>query len=60
MASMVKGLTRRIVVDEKHGEWVENIEDLNNIDYTQALAQPWKCPYHNGRMCLEMMRRLEK
>lgn len=46
------------VIDKKHGEWVENIDDVDNIDYTQALVQPWKCPYHNGRMCIEMVRRL--
>lgn len=60
ISEKVWNFIQKYVVDEKHGEWVENIEDLNNIDYTQALAQPWKCPYHNGRMCLEMMRRLER
>lgn len=60
ISEKVWNFINKYFVDEKHGEWVENIEDLNNIDYTQALVQPWKCPYHNGRMCLEMMKRLEK
>lgn len=60
ISEKVWNFINKYVVDEKHGEWVENIEDLDNIDYTQALVQPWKCPYHNGRMCLEMMERIEK
>lgn len=23
----------------------------------EPIAEPWKCPYHNGRMCLEIMER---
>lgn len=58
LSEKVWDFIQKYVVDKKHGEWVENIEDVNNIDYTQALVQPWKCPYHNGRMCMEMMKRL--
>ncbi|MBR6889401.1 MAG: N-acylglucosamine 2-epimerase, partial [Clostridia bacterium] len=24
---------------------------------TQPIVEPWKCPYHNGRMALEVLRR---
>lgn len=23
----------------------------------KPIVEPWKCPYHNGRMCMELMRR---
>ena len=23
------------------------------------IVEPWKCPYHNGRMALEVMRRID-
>ena len=46
-------------VDKKTGEWVEDVNPDNTIDKGQALVHPWKCPYHNGRMCIEMIRRLE-
>lgn len=44
-------------VDHKNGEW----HWLITPDYQvkqMVKVSPWKCPYHNGRMCLEMLRRL--
>lgn len=58
MAEKVWEFIQKYVVDPNSGEWVEDIYDVNNIDYTQRLVHPWKCPYHNGRMCMEMMKRL--
>lgn len=26
-------------------------------DIYKPIVEPWKCPYHNGRMCMEIMRR---
>lgn len=46
------------VIDEKTGEWIENISSDNSVEEGQALAHEWKCPYHNGRMCIEMINRL--
>ncbi len=43
--------------DVKQGEWFW----LITPDYTvkpMVKVSPWKCPYHNGRMCMEMIRRL--
>ena len=46
------------VIDKKTGEWIEDISPDNTVAAGQALAHPWKCPYHNGRMCIEMIQRL--
>lgn len=46
------------MVDEGSGEWIESIGTDNTAAPEQALVHPWKCPYHNGRMCMEMMQRL--
>ena len=46
------------VIDKKTGEWIENISPDNTVKSGQALAHAWKCPYHNGRMCIEMIQRL--
>ena len=56
----IREFIEKYVVDPASGEWVENIYDINNIDYSQALVHPWKCPYHNGRMCIEMIRRMKE
>lgn len=46
------------MVDKKSGEWFESIRPDNTIDNEKGMAHAWKCPYHNGRMCIEMMQRL--
>ena len=51
---------QKYVVSPDFGEWVEDIYDVNKIDYSQRLVHPWKCPYHNGRMCIEMYERLSE
>lgn len=49
---------REHMVDAKSGEWYESIRADGTRDIGQALVHPWKCPYHNGRMCMEMIERL--
>ncbi len=49
---------RKYQVDRRNGEWFW----LVSPDYSvrpMVKVSAWKCPYHNGRMCLEMIRRLE-
>lgn len=46
------------VIDSRSGEWIESIPADSLPDSGQALVHPWKCPYHNGRMCMEMIQRL--
>ncbi len=40
------------------GEWQWDLDDSGKPDPKNNIVDPWKCPYHNGRMCLEVMRRL--
>ena len=41
-------------------EWFENVEPDGSVTEKAAIVQPWKCPYHNGRMCIEALRRLKR
>ena len=52
------------VVDKVHGEWHAKLSP-QGVPFTEkedpndaCLVGPWKCPYHNSRVCLEMMERL--
>lgn len=46
------------IVDKRSGEWFESVKEDGSVDVNQGLLHAWKCPYHNGRMCIEMVRRL--
>jgi len=53
------------VVDRVHGEWhaklsPEGVPLTAQEDSDACLVGPWKCPYHNARLCYEMIERLEK
>jgi mannose/cellobiose epimerase-like protein (N-acyl-D-glucosamine 2-epimerase family) len=45
-------------VDREFGEWWGYLDEAGKVTKTEKVS-PWKCPYHNGRMCLEIMRRME-
>jgi mannobiose 2-epimerase len=45
------------MIDKKNGEWFGMITPDYTVSH-QDKVSAWKCPYHNGRMCMEMIRRL--
>ena len=45
------------VVDHVHGEWFWCIRPDGTPDPAQPKVSQWKCPYHNGRCCLEIIHR---
>lgn len=46
------------VIDKREGsEWFWSV-DGENRPIEKPIVEPWKCPYHNGRMCIEVIRRL--
>ncbi|HCR40466.1 MAG TPA: N-acyl-D-glucosamine 2-epimerase, partial [Lachnospiraceae bacterium] len=48
------------IIDKEHGEWYWSIRPDGTPNLTDDKAGFWKCPYHNGRMCMEMIERFEK
>ena len=40
------------------GEWFWCTDKDGNPEMEKPIVEPWKCPYHNGRMCMEMIKRL--
>jgi len=45
------------VVDHTYGEWYWSADARGTAPETAKVSM-WKCPYHNGRACMEMERRL--
>ena len=50
-------ITTRLV-DWLNGEWYWAVLPNKTLDKTNDKAGFWKCPYHNSRMCLELIERL--
>ena len=46
------------LLDQARGEWYWGVRPDYSVMPGQDKAGLWKCPYHNGRACLEMLRRL--
>ena len=45
------------LLDKADGEWYWSINEDGTVNLTDDKAGFWKCPYHNTRMCLEIMER---
>ena len=48
------------LIDNEGGEWFWSRDPERNINRKDDKAGFWKCPYHNSRMCLELMERIEE
>lgn len=50
---------RKYVVDKRSGsEWYWEVNADGSPIEGRPIVEPWKCPYHNGRMCIEVMKRI--
>lgn len=47
--------TKRHLIDWEKGEWHWSCNDTGQVNLTEDKAGFWKCPYHNGRMCMEII-----
>ncbi len=45
------------LIDWEHGEWYWSRHADGSLNTADDKAGFWKCPYHNGRMCLEILER---
>ncbi len=56
-AQVWRYITEKVMDRRPGGEWFWRLDINGEPDRTKPIVEPWKCPYHNGRMCLELMRR---
>ena len=48
---------KRHLIDRENGEWYWSLRADGSVNRQEDKAGFWKCPYHNGRMCMEIMER---
>jgi len=47
-----------VLLDREHGEWFWSVLPDGTPNRKEDKAGFWKCPYHNSRMCFELIERL--
>ncbi|MGN0701182.1 MAG: AGE family epimerase/isomerase [Oscillospiraceae bacterium] len=61
IADRIWDFIKNVIVDKREGgEWFSQTDDNGSFAAFKPTVDPWKCPYHNGRMCMEAMDRLAK
>ncbi|MEJ2043305.1 MAG: AGE family epimerase/isomerase [Reinekea sp.] len=50
-------VVKRMFIDHENGDWHWETDRLGNVNHNRPKVSQWKCPYHSGRACLEIMRR---
>jgi mannobiose 2-epimerase len=51
--------TQQYILDKENGEWFWGVDDAYNIMHGEDKAGFWKCPYHNARACMEIIKRVD-
>lgn len=59
-AEDIWGFIKNCLVDAREGgEWFWCTDEKGTPAMEKPIVEPWKCPYHNGRMCFEIIKRGE-
>lgn len=50
---------KEFFIDKREGsEWFSQLSPEGKPFESYAIVEPWKCPYHNGRMFIEILKRV--
>ncbi|NLM10447.1 MAG: N-acylglucosamine 2-epimerase [Clostridiaceae bacterium] len=47
------------IIDHRYGEWFHSVERNGRTIDSLPKVEPWKCPYHNSRACMEFIKRCD-
>jgi mannobiose 2-epimerase len=50
---------QQYIIDKKNGEWFWGINEDHSVMKDQDKIGFWKCPYHNSRACMEIIKRIQ-
>lgn len=59
IAERCMAFTEAHLIDRRDGEWHWSVDKSLNVNTADDKAGFWKCPYHNTRMCTELLAMLE-
>jgi mannobiose 2-epimerase len=48
------------ILNKEYGEWFWGVTESGEIMQDEDKVGLWKCPYHNSRACIELIRRISK
>lgn len=51
---------QKYIVDHENGEWYWGVTRDGSSVTSEEKAGSWKCPYHNSRMCFEIVTRIKQ
>jgi cellobiose epimerase len=51
---------KKYLIHPQIGEWYFRVNNKYEPAPDEEFAGPWKGPYHNGRMCMELIRRIDE
>ncbi|MCJ7689651.1 MAG: AGE family epimerase/isomerase [Clostridiaceae bacterium] len=55
-----KYIKNNVVDKRENSEWFWKLAEDNSPIPNMPIVERWKCPYHNGRMCIEIIERMGK
>ena len=55
-AAATMDFIREHLLDRDNGEWYWGMNEDGSPDLDRPKAGFWKCPYHNSRMCLQILK----
>lgn len=50
---------KQAILDKKNGEWFWGVKEDGSVMENEDKAGLWKCPYHNSRACIEVIKRIK-
>ena len=56
-ADIYRYIQEKLTDPRPGSEWFWELDAQGQPASRKPIVEPWKCPYHNGRMCMELMRR---
>ncbi|MFA6755554.1 MAG: AGE family epimerase/isomerase [Bacilli bacterium] len=55
---LLNGIQKYFIDKRTNSEWFWDLSNDNLPTSKRDIVEPWKCPYHNGRMCFEILKRM--